>query len=751
MTDSQSTYHSPFAKKNRLFRNYYRIIYVSFAVILLITLLLTFFQYQAYKNHEQQQINHYLEQSQSRFNIFIERAAGYLDQMRGFAEGYLQRPALAYRHPLFTALQYQPKKDFFHLDSLPADFPKAENSNLTGLGNPQQYTAKAQENLHMSLHLTPMLRKIIQKIPNSRLAYYFGNKEALFVNIFPHTPSAVYRVQPHYWQLHYDIYYTVFPKYNPQRGPTWTKVYVDEAGNGLMVSVMLPVYKKDEFFGFFGVDLTLDSLNKITRSVQRNKGELFIINSRQQVLAHPTRVSSKDTIIKSLTQILPISLKDKAKTHFSERHKLQETTDYYIYRQAIPQTDWQLVYLLKKSDLQQELFMQLGLWLLFMVLLVLLILLITALFTQRYFIRPAEQLIKHIQQEQDNEREAYKGYIPSVWRKWFELVSHTFAQNRLALQMQQELNVNLENLVLERTTEIQAKNEEITAGNEELMQQFEELEQSREELSLKNNIIEEQNHALQKAKLELEKRVEERTLQLTEINQSLIDQNNQLEQYAFITAHNLRAPVARIIGLMNIIDKENLHTPENLLYMDKLAISAEELDMIIKDLNVVVDVKKHTQEKIETIELQPILAEVLQNLEKEIDTNQAIIKSSWQVATVPFVRPYLRSIFYNLISNAIKYRTLEHIPEIEISTETVGDFTLLQFKDNGLGFDLGNYQNKVFQIYQRFHSHVAGKGMGLYPVKIQVESIGGRIELESTLNEGSTFKIYIPMSKVLIG
>jgi signal transduction histidine kinase len=115
-----------------------------------------------------------------------------------------------------------------------------------------------------------------------------------------------------------------------------------------------------------------------------------------------------------------------------------------------------------------------------------------------------------------------------------------------------------------------------------------------------------------------------------------------------------------------------------------------------------------------------------------------------EVAKVHAIEPYMESIFYNLISNAIKYQSGDRKLQINISSYPDGSNVILEVKDNGIGMDLDQSGSKLFGLYQRFHDHVGGKGLGLYLVKTQVEALGGSISVESEVNEGCTFRITFP-------
>ncbi|MCX8490308.1 MAG: ATP-binding protein, partial [Cyclobacteriaceae bacterium] len=104
--------------------------------------------------------------------------------------------------------------------------------------------------------------------------------------------------------------------------------------------------------------------------------------------------------------------------------------------------------------------------------------------------------------------------------------------------------------------------------------------------------------------------------------------------------------------------------------------------------------------------------------------------------------PILTSVFYNLLSNAIKYRSPYRTLNIGIKTKRIAANQIqLEISDNGLGMNMEQFRENIFGLYKRFHTHTDGKGLGLYLVKLQIESMGGSIEVNSQLNKGSTFTV----------
>ncbi len=346
----------------------------------------------------------------------------------------------------------------------------------------------------------------------------------------------------------------------------------------------------------------------------------------------------------------------------------------------------------------------------------------------------------------------------------FELLRtrQKFIKARQNAQLLEEKN----QVILRQSRELSLKGEEIAAQNEELKQIQAELAQQVKFTEANGLQLEKANRrhlsnekvmikALKKLKIQeaiikaqnenLEQQVAIRTQELSQKNQELIDYTHQLEQFAFVTGHNLRAPIARLLGLVSIIDLENLSNPDNRLYIKNLEIVTKELDTIIIDLNKVLEVKKTDQFQIEPINFKEKISRIVLFLEQVYhQINFEIITDFSAIEEINSVNIYWESILYNLISNAIKYRHPERKCKIYIRTHISTNNFLLSIQDNGIGIDLARHKEKLFGLYKRFHHHVEGKGLGLHLVKLQVESLSGKITVESQLNEGTTFTIEIP-------
>lgn len=241
-----------------------------------------------------------------------------------------------------------------------------------------------------------------------------------------------------------------------------------------------------------------------------------------------------------------------------------------------------------------------------------------------------------------------------------------------------------------------------------------------------------------------EDRLKELNKSLRAHTRELVTANKGLEQFSYIVSHNLRAPVANILGLSELLQHSEYSLKVRETFIDEIFSNVERLDNVITDLNSILQAKIDIKAKKEKIDLHELINGIKTSIQHLIQEEEAEIKCNFQeTPTITTVKSYLHSILYNLIVNSIKYRNPEIHPIIEISTIRKGKFIIISFKDNGIGIDLSSNRDQIFNLYKRFHHHIEGKGMGLFMVKTQVEMLGGKITVESQVKRGTTFTIVL--------
>ena len=233
---------------------------------------------------------------------------------------------------------------------------------------------------------------------------------------------------------------------------------------------------------------------------------------------------------------------------------------------------------------------------------------------------------------------------------------------------------------------------------------------------------------------------------LSQKNSELIKINNDLDNFIYTASHDLKAPVSNIEGLINALDA--MLSLENQLSDDVNEIftmihkSIDRFKSTILDLTEITKIQKGDGSDKENLNLLSIIEDTKIAIFDLINKSESKIHIDATLhPSINFSKKNITSIVYNLLSNAIKYRSPDRAPEIFISTQELPDFIILSIKDNGLGMNLEK-NNKLFSMFKRFHDHVEGTGIGLYLVKRMIDNAGGKIEVESQVGLGSTFKVY---------
>jgi PAS domain S-box-containing protein len=229
----------------------------------------------------------------------------------------------------------------------------------------------------------------------------------------------------------------------------------------------------------------------------------------------------------------------------------------------------------------------------------------------------------------------------------------------------------------------------------------------------------------------------------TKLINDLTLRNRDLEQFGYIISHNLRAPVANILGIENILYDPELSNDDRLMLRKGLHESVVGLDNIVKDLSQILQVKDEIHGTKERVQFSVLVENVRISLQNLIvgDFDIEIRADFSELDEFLCLKSFMYSIFYNLIFNSIKYRRQDIRAIIVITSRRLDDGFELIFSDNGMGFDLEKQGDQVFGLYKRFHANIEGRGMGLYMVKKQVEALGGKIRLKSELNRGSEFTL----------
>ncbi len=234
----------------------------------------------------------------------------------------------------------------------------------------------------------------------------------------------------------------------------------------------------------------------------------------------------------------------------------------------------------------------------------------------------------------------------------------------------------------------------------------------------------------------------EREKEREQLISELTQNNKDLKQFSYITSHNLRAPLSNLTGLLNLIDDIPIENEELKEIINGFSKSTSQLNETINDLVNVIIIKDSPSIQKEDIIIKNIFENVFNQLSFLISLKKPIIKMELNdTQTINLNKSYIESILLNLMTNSLRYLDPNRQLKIWIGSKKTTTETTLTFKDNGIGIDLERNRDKIFGLYQRFHDYPDSKGLGLYLVKSQVESMGGTISVESQVGLGTTFTI----------
>jgi PAS domain S-box-containing protein len=235
---------------------------------------------------------------------------------------------------------------------------------------------------------------------------------------------------------------------------------------------------------------------------------------------------------------------------------------------------------------------------------------------------------------------------------------------------------------------------------------------------------------------------------LKQANEQLRRTNIDLDNFIYTASHDLKQPIANIEGLLHAIQHELPpagRVGEVPIILELMQAAIERFSRTIAHLTDISRLQQEHNQPASLVLLPRLVQEILLDLAPlQAQTQANIDVRIPEDAILRFSEKNLRSVVYNLLSNAMKYRHPDRAPAVRITYTRQPAAHLVEVHDNGLGLNVAQDGDKLFGMFTRLHMHVEGTGIGLYMVKKMVENAGGRIEVASTLGQGSTFRVYLP-------
>ena len=257
--------------------------------------------------------------------------------------------------------------------------------------------------------------------------------------------------------------------------------------------------------------------------------------------------------------------------------------------------------------------------------------------------------------------------------------------------------------------------------------------------------IQEQREILEELSLTKEK-LRLTNNELTDSNKQLTRINLELDNFVYTVSHDLKAPLNNLEGLVELLDPNEKGIKQSEI-LGMIGNEVRRFKSVVNDMTFIVQEAKE-KNKIPKIDLPKLLGDVNNDIRNLIESTGTTFKLDFQVKEFQYSRKDLRSILFNLVSNSIKYRSPFRLPKIVIRTKAVEEGIILEVEDNGCGIEAQDVP-KIFEKYHRINSSVEGSGLGLFIVKRMVENKGGSITVESEMDTGTKFSVFLKPETLL--
>lgn len=661
------------------------------------------------------QVNH--------LDSLLTKILAHLNDMQSLAQADLletrQKTSLA-----FPAAYYcleNSAAGYFHMDHPLSPETKKMMGNLTGQGSFHAQDLNFQREIRMALNLNPLFLSTRESIKTSAWVYYISSRK--FINLYPWVPSDEWKFTSESYGK--EFYTLGLLKNNPSKKFFWTQLYMDEAGIGLMTTCGIPVYDGEKFLGTIAIDLTIDFLNTIVTDFRSHRGELFLINAENQLLAHPRLTTSRSHTIKTLSDATPTSIQElhKILSQISS-YSLRQLNGYRLIQANLQNAPWKVIYLEPIPSLVNTLEDHIGLGVIAIMSLLLVLVVIILFITHLFYILPSEKLVNFILGRSRGELSGLTISLPQMWKSWFAAVDETFKKNELLTQEIRHHNEYLEERVKQRTLELEKLNEQ-----------------------LRLEIIE-------RIDAETEKEKTEQKTQKLEMQLRQVQKMEAIGTLAGGIAHDFNNILGAIIGYTELAGMDAADDPAQQKKLKEVLKAADRAKDLIKQI---MTFSRRTAPEFKPVQVKAIIQETLELIRASLPTTIRIDSDLRSDDVILGDPTQIHQMLMNLCTNAGQAMEKNggvlsvELNNIEIDTTLTmaypelipGAYLNLIIKDTGEGIS-PEAMERIFEPFFTTKAQGEGTGMGLAVVHGIIQSHKGTISVQSKLGEGAVFSIFLP-------
>lgn len=703
----------------------------TFIGVVLVSLGLLVFQTHAQYQHRVRLMNEQFRVIAVSLDYHLKNTTDHVNALQYQAQNYLfDHPGTVAPEGLLGQLEDAAEGDYFHSDHIQPPYDKARVASITGKGSIRDLTPDYQRELNMTISLNPLFRIARNNLPNAAWVYY--TSERGFIAMYPWVSAEDFHVTDALYTHEFFLLGT--PSRNPSRKQFWTRAYVDEAGLGLMVTCGAPVYDGNQFCGTVTVDFTLDLLNQFTMNCPSREATVFLVNDRNELLAHPTLISSQDKEIKTILDALPSALQGRIETLFQAPPlETVKAGSYVFFYHRLKNAPWRLVLIAPRLQLFTSHLTQSVPVFVILLLGLTVMLLIATRITQQEFIHPAERLVSHIENASENPDTPIPP-VPEPWKPWFNTISQIFRENSGLLEALHQQITLLDHQVEERTKELRQRNdllEQAMASLREMQNQIVIQEKMASLGALTAGIAHEIKNPLNFVNnfSELSKDLCEELRELLEKQRANLDPGlaGEIEDITSTLEQNVRKIQEHGKRADSIVRGMLLHS------------RGKTGERQPTDLNALVD--EYVRLAYHGLRAQDPSFNV--NIVTEYDP------AIGNVDVVP--QDFSRAIL-NIVNNGCYAATERKLlnpaeditPTVTVKTRNLGERVEISIRDNGIGIP-ADVREKIFTPF--FTTKPAGKGTGLglsITFDVVVQEHRGEIRVESQEGEYTEFTISLP-------